>query len=124
VLGQQRQSEPGSERRGQRALAGSWPPGHEHEQPATQRAAAIGRSHSVLYTLSAPSFGAARCLHARNREETVMTIHLETTIPATPEQVYGLLADGAEFGKATGMPGYGGSAEGEFFSVHDGNTVG
>lgn len=53
-----------------------------------------------------------------------MTIHLETTIPATPEQVYGLLADGAAFGKATGMPGYGGTAEGEFFSVHDGNTVG
>lgn len=53
-----------------------------------------------------------------------MTIHLETTIPATPEQVYGLLTDGAAFGKATGMPGYGGTAEGEFFSVHDGNTVG
>jgi uncharacterized protein YndB with AHSA1/START domain len=53
-----------------------------------------------------------------------MTIHLETTIPATPEQVYGVLTDGAEFGKATGMPGYGGTAEGEFFSVHDGNTVG
>jgi len=53
-----------------------------------------------------------------------MTIHLETTIPATPEQVYGLLTDGAEFAKATGMPGYGGTVEGEFFSVHDGNTVG
>jgi uncharacterized protein YndB with AHSA1/START domain len=53
-----------------------------------------------------------------------MTIHLETTIPATPEQVYEVLADGAAFGKATGMPGYGGVAEGEFFSVHDGNTVG
>ncbi len=53
-----------------------------------------------------------------------MTIHLETTIPATPEQVYELLTDGAEFGKATGMPGHGGSAEGEFFSVHDGNTFG
>jgi uncharacterized protein YndB with AHSA1/START domain len=53
-----------------------------------------------------------------------MTIQLQTTIPATPEQVYGLLADGAAFGEATGMPGYGGTAEGEFFSVHDGNTVG
>jgi uncharacterized protein YndB with AHSA1/START domain len=53
-----------------------------------------------------------------------MPIHLETTIPAAPEQVYELLTDGDGFGKATGMPGYGGTSEGEFFSVHGGNTLG
>src|SRR5262249_23040554 len=73
---------------------------------------------------AAPSFRSGSCLYARNREETVMTIQLEAIIGASPEQVYGVLADGAAFAEATGMPGYGGTAEGEFFSVHDGNTVG
>ena len=45
-------------------------------------------------------------------------IHLETTIPgATPEQIYGLLTNGAKFGDVTGQPGKGGGAQGAYFAL-------
>ena len=48
-----------------------------------------------------------------------MTIHLETTIPASPERVYELLTNGAKFGEVTGMPGQGGGSAGAYFSLFD-----
>ncbi len=49
-----------------------------------------------------------------------MTIHLETTIPASPERVYELLTNGAKFGEVTGMPGKGGGGSaGAYFSLFD-----
>lgn len=51
-----------------------------------------------------------------------MTIHLEATIHATPQQLYELLTDGVLFGPATVMPGGGRTAAGAAFSIRHGHT--
>ncbi len=53
-----------------------------------------------------------------------MTIHLGAAILRYPGHAYELLTDRAGFGAATGMPGYGGTTGGEFFSVRAGNILG
>ena len=44
-------------------------------------------------------------------------IHLEKTYPTTPDRIYKLLINGAQFGDVTGMPGKGGGTEGAMFSI-------
>ncbi|MGZ6519411.1 MAG: SRPBCC domain-containing protein [Bacteroidia bacterium] len=48
------------------------------------------------------------------------TIHLEATIPASPERIYELLINGAKFGNVTGKPGKGAGSEGAYLSLFDG----
>ncbi len=45
-------------------------------------------------------------------------IHLEVSLPASPERYYEeLLINGAKFGDVTGQPGKGGESEGAFFEL-------
>ena len=53
-----------------------------------------------------------------------MSIHLEAAFPVSPERVYELLTDGAEFAAATGMPAEIGGGEGAEFSVFGGRILG
>jgi activator of HSP90 ATPase len=49
-----------------------------------------------------------------------VTIHLETTFPAEPGQIYELLINGAKFGDVTGKAGKGGGSPGAYFSLFEG----
>jgi activator of HSP90 ATPase len=44
-------------------------------------------------------------------------IHLEVSLPASPERYYELLINGAKFGDVTGQPGKGGGSEGAYFEL-------
>ena len=44
-------------------------------------------------------------------------IHLEVSLPASPERYYEFLINGAKFGDVTGQPGKGGGSEGAYSSV-------
>jgi activator of HSP90 ATPase len=44
-------------------------------------------------------------------------IHLEVSLPASPERYYELLVNGAKFGDVTGQPGKGGGSEGAYFEL-------
>ena len=44
-------------------------------------------------------------------------IHLEVSLPASPERYYEFLINGAKFGDVTGQPGKGGGSEGAYFEL-------
>jgi len=53
-----------------------------------------------------------------------MSIHQQATIPASPAQVYAVLADPEALSALSGMSGEAGRSEGEEFSAFDGNVTG
>ena len=53
-----------------------------------------------------------------------MSIHQLATIPASPAQVYAVLADPGALSALSGMSGEAGRSEGEEFSAFDGNVTG
>ena len=56
------------------------------------------------------------------QERTIMShpIHLEVSLPASPERYYELLINGAKLGDVTGQPGKGGGSEGAYFELFGG----
>jgi activator of HSP90 ATPase len=53
-----------------------------------------------------------------------MSIHQEATFPVSPERIYNLLTNGAEFASATGRPAEIGARAGESFSIFGGYISG
>lgn len=53
-----------------------------------------------------------------------MTIHKETTFPASPDRIYQLLTNGEKFTTATGMPAVIATGEGAAFSLFGGRIEG
>src|SRR5215467_11262216 len=53
-----------------------------------------------------------------------MSIHQQAVIPASPDQVYTVLADAEALSALSGMSGRAGRAEGAEFSVFDGHVTG
>ena len=53
-----------------------------------------------------------------------MSIQQQAVIPASPDQVYAVLADAEALSALSGMSGQAGRAEGTEFSVFDGHVTG
>jgi activator of HSP90 ATPase len=53
-----------------------------------------------------------------------MSIHQQAMIPASPEQVYAMLADADALSGLSGLSGKAGRSAGEEFSAFDGNVTG